>query len=215
MSNISIRPRLRDWFPRLLSGQAHQIIGGPDDPYLLRWYVIPRNPVLNVYLHKFCRSDDDRALHDHPWWFLSLILRGRYDEITEQGTRRRNAGSVAYRPAEWRHRVRLLDGRTYVDGRILVNPLPCWTLIVTGRRLRTWGFWCREKSCPSCGSAIPGLRGGPSVGYGCYHAWHDVTADAADRELAASLRDEFGDCAGPGEHFIPWDEFGDAGCGEP
>lgn len=98
-------PRLRDWLPRLVTGQPHQVIGGHDDPYLLRWYVIPRNPVFNVYLHKFLRSDDDRALHDHPWWFVSLILRGRYDEITDQGARRRNAGSLAFRPAEWRHRV--------------------------------------------------------------------------------------------------------------
>ena len=22
--------------------------------------------------------------------------------------------------------------------------LPCWTLIVTGRRVREWGFWCAD-----------------------------------------------------------------------
>ena len=45
------------------------VIGGSDNPYLLRWFLIPRNPVFNVYLHKFMRSDDDRALHTHPWLF--------------------------------------------------------------------------------------------------------------------------------------------------
>ena len=75
-----IQTRLRDWLPQLLSGRPHKVIGGPD-PYLLRWHVIPRNRLLNVYVHKFLRSDDDRALHDHPWWFVSLILRGRYDEV--------------------------------------------------------------------------------------------------------------------------------------
>lgn len=173
MSNTSIKPRVRDWFPRLLSGHPHQVIGGPEDPYLLRWYIIPRNPVLNVYLHKFLRSDDDRALHDHPWWFLSLMLRGRYDEVTERKIQRRHAGSIAFRPAEWRHRVQLCnydDLRMSPNGR--ATELPCWTLIVTGRRVRTWGFWCKYR------------------------------------------RDEHPTAPPDVERFIPWQEFGDAGCGE-
>jgi hypothetical protein len=43
------------------------IIGGADNPYLLRWWIIPRNRWCNVYLHKILRDDDPRALHDHPW----------------------------------------------------------------------------------------------------------------------------------------------------
>ena len=48
------------------------IVGGKDNPYLLRWFVIPRNPVFNIYLHRFLRSDDDRALHDHPWGYSKV-----------------------------------------------------------------------------------------------------------------------------------------------
>ncbi len=182
-------PRLRDWLPTLLSGRPHQVIGGPDDPYLLRWYVIPRNPVLNVYVHKFCRSDDDRALHDHPWWFVSLMLRGSYSEVTEDARTRRTApeplrlfwgdSPVAFRRAEWRHRVQLMP----LSGPDLrkVGELPCWTLIVTGRRVRTWGFWCKQT----------------------------VTLKQPDHPI---LNPEF-DVDLP-DRFIPWDEFGDAGCGE-
>lgn len=168
MSATSQYPRLGEWLQRWLRLEPHQVIGGPDDPYLLRWYVIPRNPWLNVYVHKFCRSDDDRALHDHPWWFVSLMLSGRYDEITEAGTKRRRTGSIAYRPAAWRHRVALLwesctscggSGIGYgtvpggrwmetdcgvCDGSGTGRYRPCWTLIVTGRRSRTWGFWCER-----------------------------------------------------------------------
>ena len=57
------------------------VIGGAADPYLRRWYVLPRNPVLNVYLHHFLRSDDDRALHDHPWVNASVLLDGDYVEV--------------------------------------------------------------------------------------------------------------------------------------
>ena len=53
----------RAWLRKLITGVPHMVIGGAEDPYLLRWYLIPRNPFVNVYLHKFLRSDDDRALH--------------------------------------------------------------------------------------------------------------------------------------------------------
>jgi hypothetical protein len=61
------------------------VIGDTDNPYLLRWYLTPWRDTYkdipaaqrtrwqefvsrlpNVYLHCFMRSDDDRALHDHP-----------------------------------------------------------------------------------------------------------------------------------------------------
>ena len=58
------------------------IVGGKEDPYMLRWWIIPRNRWFNVYLHNFLRSDDDRAHHDHPWWNFSILLRGEYTEHT-------------------------------------------------------------------------------------------------------------------------------------
>lgn len=58
------------------------VIGGHANPYLLRWWLIPRNPLFNIYLHKFLRDDDDRALHDHPWFWCSILLRGEYVEVT-------------------------------------------------------------------------------------------------------------------------------------
>lgn len=154
----------RHWLRKLLSGTPHIIIGGTDDPYLLRWYVIPRNRVLNVYVHKFLRSDDDRALHDHPWWFASIMLRGRYREWTRSGPfhsaadpkapafyteerRERRAPSIAFRRAEHVHRVELLtDADGITDGPF--NELPCWTLIITGPKVRHWGFHCPKGFVP-------------------------------------------------------------------
>ena len=37
------------------------LIGPPDDPYMLRWWLIPRNPEFNVYYHRILHDDDDRA----------------------------------------------------------------------------------------------------------------------------------------------------------
>lgn len=153
MSVTSYRPSNAQWLRRLLSGEPHQVIGeDPADPYLLRWYVVPRNRIFNLYLHKFLRDDDDTALHDHPWWFVSLILRGGYIEQSESADRKmvlRCRTSlfdvrspwwrrcVAYRSATFRHAVAL--PHTPEGGRT-----PCWTLILTGRNVRTWGFWCRD-----------------------------------------------------------------------
>lgn len=60
-----------------------QRIGPFRDPYNDRWFLMPKNKWFGVYLHHFQRSDDDRALHDHPWAFnISWLLDGDYEEIT-------------------------------------------------------------------------------------------------------------------------------------
>lgn len=113
------------------------IVGGIESPYLLRWHLIPRNRIFNIYLHKFLRSDDDRALHDHPWVNLSVLLRGRYLEhtIAAGGIHRRReyqAGAARFRwTGRLAHRIELHDGA-------------CWTLFITGPRYRSWGFHCPE-----------------------------------------------------------------------
>lgn len=127
------------------------IIGGADRPYLLRWWLIPRNRWFNVYLHKILRSDDDRALHDHPWWNISVVLRGCYFEImpdfkaaetpytriADLPTRMkwRGPGSIIFRRARACHRLVIPERGTYLPGY-------CWTLFITGPRIREWGFHC-------------------------------------------------------------------------
>lgn len=125
---------LKQWAKGWLSGGPHFIIG---PRYLLRWYVIPRNPWLNVYLHKFLHDDEDRAIHDHPWTFVSLILRGKYFEVTENNFTSRQFPSIVVRQADYAHRV-VLD-RDELD-----KPKPCWTLVITGRVVRDWGFHCPQ-----------------------------------------------------------------------
>lgn len=114
------------------------VIGGRERPYLLRWWLLPRNPILNVYLHVFKRSDDDRALHDHPWASCSVLLFGEYTEhtIAAGGIHRREvlrAGQVRVRwSGRLAHRVELHNGS-------------CMTLFITGPRYRQWGFHCPDR----------------------------------------------------------------------
>ena len=143
-----------NWLRTLLSGKPHFYIGGKENPYLLRWYLIPRNRWFNIYLHKFLRDDDDRALHDHPWWFISIMLKGSYIEHCDplqypydgywarvRLAEHRATPSIAFRAAEHRHRVEL---QQRPDG----SRVPCWTLVVTGRKAREWGFWCPKGFVP-------------------------------------------------------------------
>lgn len=134
------------------------IIGSPENPYLLRWFIWPRNPRLNLYLHKFVRDDEDRALHDHPWWFISLVLKGSYSEIITDGEIQRHRFGIAFRRAIHRHRV-VLDRST---AGVLI---PCWTLVLTGPRVRTWGFWCSKGFVPWQEFTKSGSPG--EIGPGC------------------------------------------------
>jgi hypothetical protein len=123
------------WLPVLLSGRAHQVIGQPDRPYLLRWFLIPPNRTCNIYLHRFLGSDDPTP-HDHPWNFVSIVLSGSYIEELPDGRRhRRRAGHLGWRRAEHRHRVVLATDARGAER-------PCTTLVITGRHRRDWGFWC-------------------------------------------------------------------------
>lgn len=113
------------------------IIGNSDNVYVYRWWLIPRNRFMNVYLHLFMRSDDDRALHDHPWPWCSILLDGEYTEVTNpirnsKATRWQTfrAGSIRFHRASFAHRLVLGPGAK------------CWTLFITGPKVREWGFHC-------------------------------------------------------------------------
>lgn len=148
------------------------IVGGQDRPYLLRWWLIPRNPVFNVYLHHFLRDDDDRALHDHPWAWCSILLRGGYIEHTIAAggvhqRRLREAPSIKLSGPSRAHRIELLPwwgGEPGVPASD--EKAPCWTLFVTGPRVREWGFHCPERGWVRWQDFVaPDDRG--AVGPGC------------------------------------------------
>lgn len=134
------------WFARhvhrwavrtMIRRQPDFVVGDHDDPYLRRWWVIPRNKCFNVYVHEFLRDDDDRACHCHPWLSLSLSLNMAMDEVwldrsyglAIERRRRVEPGTLLFRRARFAHRM--------------VVPEPgAITLFITGPTIRTWGFWC-------------------------------------------------------------------------
>lgn len=134
MSATVSTPSPGTWLAVLLRRHPHQVIYNDGAPYLQRWYLIPRNRLCNIYLHRFVASDDPTC-HDHPWWFASLILNGAYTEVQPDRVTVRRAGSIAVRRAQHQHSVQLPRD---TNG----DETPCLTLIITGPRVRDWGFWC-------------------------------------------------------------------------
>jgi len=141
------------WCNRTMASRPPDVvIGDPENPYLLRWWVWKRNKWLNLYLHRVLRSDDDRALHDHPWINMSYIVEGEYVEVTPSipygeptGARTlRQQGTFKFRLPTALHRLELLEREYGVWGHAgyFVEPRACTTLFLTGPRVRTWGFQC-------------------------------------------------------------------------
>ncbi len=141
----------------LLARKADVVIGGEENPYMHRWFVVPRNRYFNIYFHFFVRSDDDRALHDHPWLNCSVLLDGSYLEHTiERGgvhkKTRFTTGDLKFRGAKYAHRIELDQG-------------PVTTLFITGPIIRDWGFHCPNGWRHRSVFAKPGRPG--EIGLGC------------------------------------------------
>lgn len=68
-------------------------------------------------------------MHDHPYAFVSFVLKGEYVEERE-----------AARPLVWAAPSCHYMGATWLHRVIEVRKVPTWTLLLVGRRRRNWGF---------------------------------------------------------------------------
>lgn len=101
-------------------------VAEPDRILLRRWVLT--TPLGTVRLHHLC-APDVALFHDHPWAFLSIVLRGWYAEEFPDGSwLRRGLLSWAWRSERVLHRVSAVS-----DG-------GCWTFVVTGPKRKSWGF---------------------------------------------------------------------------
>jgi hypothetical protein len=143
------------------------------EPYLIRRTLISFGKWFSIKYHQILQSDDVCS-HDHPWSFLTIILKGGYYEWTpvdqkENGEilanhvapdevievkRWHGAGSIMYRPAKWRHRLELRKEGLYevvknngnVSVTISQSPpvIPAHTLVFTFKVIQPWGFFTKR-----------------------------------------------------------------------
>ena len=116
-----------------------------EEPYLERYYVFLKDRTwfpFNVFLHKFLKSDPD-DVHDHPWPYVTLILKGGYWEWIPQFN---SEGQKITEIAKWRGagHVRFCKATSY--HRIELDPnITAWTLFMPGPQKREWGFLVKNK----------------------------------------------------------------------
>ena len=111
-----------------------------NEPYLERYYVFlkeRRKFPFNVFIHKFLKSDPD-DVHDHPWPYATLILKGGYYEWTPVFD---SVGKKIGEIQHWRGpgHFRFCSANSY--HRIELDPsVECWTMFMPGPQRREWGF---------------------------------------------------------------------------
>lgn len=137
---------LKAWALNTIKSRDHDqvIYNGLGEPYLLRWKAVRIYGIFNVYIHQFVADDDKRALHDHPWPSLSLLVSGNMYEYFPKKTLAIlnprtdcvliKEGSFKYRSAKYTHRIELLANAQKT------KKFPV-TIFVTGPKTRAWGFY--------------------------------------------------------------------------
>lgn len=84
------------------------------------------SPWFKVYLHRLKALVEPPECHDHPWSFITFILKGGYNEYHDGKWIWRGPGSILYRPAEFSHNV--------------VTKGVAWSIVIVGNKKRNWGF---------------------------------------------------------------------------
>ncbi|NBU69746.1 MAG: hypothetical protein EBS49_09115 [Verrucomicrobia bacterium] len=120
-----------------------------EEPYLVRYYVFLKDRKrfpFNIFVHKFLKSDPD-DVHDHPWPYFTLILRGGYWEWLPQFDKEGNKyGEVCV----WRGPGHFRFSPAHSYHRIEVDPtVDCWTLFMPGPQRKEWGFLVENKWIPN------------------------------------------------------------------
>ena len=114
-----------------------------NEPYLERYYLFLKDRKhfpFNVFLHKFLKSDPD-DVHDHPWPYATVILKGGYYEWIPQFNKEgKKFGEIA----KWRGPGHFRTCSANSFHRIELDPaVECWTLFMPGPQTRDWGFLTR------------------------------------------------------------------------
>jgi len=95
-----------------------------------------RLPWFGIFLHRMDAPDPGIDLHDHPWWFGSLILWGGYTE-ERAPIREPDRGVIVSRSwLSWR--TMRLDESHRITG---LSRKRVWTLVIHGPVRRGWGFY--------------------------------------------------------------------------
>lgn len=113
----------------------------PGEDYLWRLRIL-QTPLFGIYLHKLCGPDPRDTLHDHPWSFVSFILKGGYVENIPCGCNFEHCDYYSVPRHIYRMNVKRYNNSYHWISEL--NRTPTWTLVFVGRRRRVWGYLDRD-----------------------------------------------------------------------
>ena len=97
-------------------------------------FAIIETKLFSVYIHFIYKSDED-DIHNHPWDFISIPLKGFYYELLEDGKVLKNKFSI--RKAKEYHKILSIPRE---------QELPIITLFFTGKKYNDWGYKLKDGS---------------------------------------------------------------------
>lgn len=141
-----------------------EVIGPPECPLFTRWTLLAPRNLFKLRVHHFApeRQDGD-CPHDHPWWFLTFVVKGGYDDLVTckdcDGEKVEWLLVGAGDDSDWVEvRCRRCRGRGIILSDRVNAPTVrfrradyqhmtrtdergAWTVVITGPVARDWGFW--------------------------------------------------------------------------
>lgn len=120
-------------------GLTSQTIGLKECPYLTRT-ILWIGP-WSLRYHVFWRSDEERALHDHPWAFLTFPLNTYREEYMPPFADQSLFRDVKRFRFHYRH-------WGFIHRVIVPSNKPARTFVWTFRKRSSWGFWVGKQYLP-------------------------------------------------------------------
>jgi hypothetical protein len=138
-------PRVADWLIARAQRTPYSPIMSPNGHtlYMGRWWLFNPYPgqgderkrwawLPSIRVHHICVEDQDRHHHTHPWNCRTIILRGGYvearpDELGDSHFTRSAGDTARIKHYDLHHIIEVSEGGV-------------WTLFITGKYRKTWGF---------------------------------------------------------------------------
>jgi hypothetical protein len=109
--------------------------------YMHRYYLFLKDRKwfpFNVTLHEILQSDEP-VFHDHPWPYMTIILKGGYYEHTPVFDK---SGKLLADVSKWRGPGSIICRKSKEYHWLeLHNNEPTTSLFFMGPQLKDWGFW--------------------------------------------------------------------------
>jgi len=164
----------------------NELIGPPGCPIFRRVTLWEARDGSKLLVHRFTPYADDRDVHDHPWGFTTVVLRGSYDDLVPCERCGGSGSSLPVRVGaagdgscpgcggsglvvgDHMRAGMIRRRRARHRHRTRVGPKGCLTIVLTGRYERVWGFW----------------RGGRWLPWREYERRYGASLRCDDREVA-------------------------------